>query len=87
MGNNTLNERLGNEIAVIYSFPLAHPATEFVQLARNAGAHTVEINLEPSAVESAFHEHIYGLAGKKVPDFIHDLLKNTKSYWSFCMTV
>ena len=56
-----------------------YPAAGFVQVARNAGAHTVEINLEPSAVESAFHEHIYGLAGEKVPDFIHDLLKNTKS--------
>lgn len=56
-----------------------YPAAGFVQVARNAGAHTVEINLEPSAVESAFHEHIYGLAGEKVPDFIHDLLNNTKS--------
>ena len=54
-----------------------YPAAGFVQLARAAGAHTVEINLEPSAVESAFHEHIYGLAGEKVPAFTDELLKNT----------
>ena len=56
-----------------------YPAAGFVQIARNTCAHTVEINLEPSAVGSAFHEHIYGLAGEKVPDFTNDLLKNTMS--------
>ena len=54
-----------------------YPAADFVQIARSARAHTVEINLEPSAVESAFHEHIYGLAGEKVPVFTDDLLENT----------
>ena len=54
-----------------------YPAAGFVQVAHAAGAHTVEINLEPSAVESAFHEHIYGLAGEKVPDFTDNLLKST----------
>ena len=49
----------------------------FFQTDRDAGAHTVEINLEPSAVESAFHEHIYGLAGEKAPDFIDDFLRKT----------
>lgn len=52
-----------------------YPAAGFVQTARASGAHTVEINLEPSALESAFHEHIYGLAGEKVPDFTGNLLK------------
>ena len=56
-----------------------YPAAGFVQVARAAGAHTVEINLEPSAVESAFHEHIYGMAGEKVPDFTDNLLKSTLS--------
>ena len=56
-----------------------YPAAGFVQVARAAGAHTVELNLEPSAVESAFHEHIYGLAGEKVPDFTDNLLKSTLS--------
>ena len=53
-----------------------YPAAGFVQLARESGAHTVEINLEPSAVESAFHEHIYGLATEQVPAFADDLLRN-----------
>ena len=53
-----------------------YPAAGFVQLARESGAHTVEINLEPSAVESAFHEHIYGLASEQVPDFADDLSRN-----------
>ena len=53
-----------------------YPAAGFVQVARAAGAHTVEINLEPSAVESDFHEHIYGLAGEKVPDFTDEVLKD-----------
>ncbi len=56
-----------------------YPAAGFVQVAHAVGAHTVEINLEPSAVESAFHEHIYGLAGEKVPDFTDNLLKSTLS--------
>ena len=36
---------------------------------------TVEVNLEPSAVGSAFREHIYGLASEQVPDFVDDLLR------------
>jgi len=53
-----------------------YPAAGFVQIARESGARTVEINLEPSAVESAFHEHIYGLASEQVPAFADDLLGN-----------
>ena len=56
-----------------------YPAAGFVQVAHAAGAHTVEINLEPSAVESDFHEHIYGLASEKVPDFTDKLFKGTLS--------
>ena len=52
-----------------------YPAAGFVQIARASGAYTVEINLEPSAVGSAFHEHIYGLAGEKVPEFTDGLLR------------
>ena len=44
-----------------------YPAAGFVQLARAAGAHTVEINLEPGATSTAFHEHRYGPAGTVVP--------------------
>ena len=56
-----------------------YPAAGFVQVARAAGAYAVEINLEPSAVESDFHEHIYGPASEKVPDFTDNLLKRTLS--------
>ena len=57
-----------------------YPAAGFVRHAAMSGAHTMEINLEPSAVESAFAEHRYGLAGEVVPAFVaeqqeaHDLL-------------
>jgi len=51
-----------------------YPAAGFVQEALAAGARTVEINLEPSQVESSFHEHIYGKAGEVLPDFVERLL-------------
>lgn len=44
-----------------------YPAAGFVQLARQSGAHTVEVNLEPSAVHTDFHEHIHGKAGEELP--------------------
>lgn len=47
-----------------------YPAAGFVRSARLYGAHTVELNLEPSQVGSAFAEKHYGLASKVVPDFI-----------------
>lgn len=51
-----------------------YPAAGFVQEANMAGAHSIEINLEPSAVESSFHEHIYGKAGEVLPEFVDHLL-------------
>ncbi len=50
-----------------------YPAAGFVDAAAAVGAHTVELNLEPSAVESAFAEKKYGPAGKLVPEFISTL--------------
>jgi NAD-dependent deacetylase len=47
-----------------------YPAAGFVDAAATAGAHTVELNLEPSAVESAFAEKKYGPAATLVPEFI-----------------
>lgn len=44
-----------------------YPAAGFVDLAARAGAQTVEINLERSAVHSAFDETIYGPATETVP--------------------
>ncbi len=51
-----------------------YPAAGFVQEALQAGAHTIEINLEPSSVHSSFHEHIYGKAGEVLPGFVAKLL-------------
>ncbi|MEH6472890.1 MAG: Sir2 family NAD+-dependent deacetylase [Halopseudomonas sp.] len=52
-----------------------YPANGFVQVALAAGAHTVELNLEPSLQESAFVEQIYGPASEVVPEYIGRLLK------------
>ncbi len=51
-----------------------YPAAGFVDAAIAAGARTVELNLEPSAVESAFEEKIYGNASRIVPQFARTLL-------------
>jgi NAD-dependent deacetylase len=47
-----------------------YPAAGFVMEARDAGAHTVELNLEPSLGESLFAEKIYGKATDIVPEFL-----------------
>jgi NAD-dependent deacetylase len=51
-----------------------YPAAGFVSEARAHGAHTVELNLEPSEGHSRFHEAIHGPAGFVVPDFVERLL-------------
>lgn len=51
-----------------------YPAAGFVHEARLQGAHTVELNLEPSQVGSEFEEKHYGLASQEVPDYIDKLL-------------
>lgn len=45
------------------------PAAGFVDLARRAGARTVEINLEPSLGASMFDDGVYGPATQAVPRF------------------
>jgi NAD-dependent deacetylase len=52
-----------------------YPAAGFVAEASAAGAHTVELNLEPSEGRSHFAERRYGPAGTVVPDYVADLLK------------
>lgn len=52
-----------------------YPAAGFVQQARMAKAHTMEINLEPTQTHNAFHEHHYGQAGNVVPEIVEKLLK------------
>lgn len=52
-----------------------YPAAGFVHEAKLQGAHTVELNLEPSQVGSEFEEKHYGLASEVVPEFVEKLLK------------
>ncbi len=52
-----------------------YPAAGFVSAARHAGAHTVELNLEPSLGQTLFAEHHYGPATQVVPQFVENLLK------------
>ncbi|MGZ3298124.1 MAG: Sir2 family NAD-dependent protein deacetylase, partial [Asticcacaulis sp.] len=51
-----------------------YPAAGFVELARRAGAHTVELNLEPSLGQDLFAERRYGPATELVPEFVDRLL-------------
>ncbi len=55
-----------------------YPAAGFVSMAAQSGAQTVEINLEPSSVQSSFQEHIYGAAGTRVPEFVRSLLQQNR---------
>lgn len=50
-----------------------YPAAGFVQIAKQYGAHTVELNLEPSTTESLFAEQSYGPATQTVPEFFSKL--------------
>lgn len=56
-----------------------YPAAGFVQEARARGAYTIELNLEPSRVESQFDEKIYGPAGTVVPEFVDAWLTRRKN--------
>lgn len=47
-----------------------YPAAGFVQIANQAGAKTLEINLEESQVASNFDEAIYGKAGQVLPQWV-----------------
>lgn len=50
-----------------------YPAAGFVQLARAAGARTVEINLEPTQGRRLFDQGVYGPATEVVPAFFGNL--------------
>jgi len=52
-----------------------YPAAGFVEEAKFAGAHTVELNLEPSEGRSHFAEAHYGKATEIVPAFVDEILK------------
>ncbi len=51
-----------------------YPAAGFVQWAREAGAATLELNLEPSAGTPMFDEARHGPAGVLVPLWVEDIL-------------
>jgi NAD-dependent deacetylase len=52
-----------------------YPAAGFVHEARMAGAHTVELNLEPSANARTFGEGRYGPATQIVDQWVTDLIQ------------
>lgn len=47
-----------------------YPAAGFVEMARDVGARTVEINLEPTQGRNLFDEGVYGPATKVLPEFL-----------------
>jgi len=51
-----------------------YPAANFVAEARAGGAHTLELNLEPSARASLFHERRHGPAATIVPAWVEQIL-------------
>jgi len=51
-----------------------YPAAGFVQTARYCGAHTLEMNLEPSLGSTLFHESRGGPAGELVPAWVEEML-------------
>ncbi|WP_237385162.1 Sir2 family NAD+-dependent deacetylase [Xenorhabdus sp. Sc-CR9] len=56
-----------------------YPAAGFVREAKLSGAHTVELNLEPSQVESLFDEKHYGHASKIVTEYVQSLIHQFKA--------
>ena len=55
--------------------PEIQPNAAHLALAKLHGAHTVELNLEPSQVGNEFAEKYYGPASQVVPEFVEKLLK------------
>lgn len=51
-----------------------YPAAGFVQIARRAGARTLELNFDPSAGSAYFHESRLGPASLLVPQLVRELL-------------
>jgi len=51
-----------------------YPAAGFVHEAASHGAHTIEVNLEPSAIESQFKDKLYGPASEVVPRLVERIL-------------
>lgn len=56
---------------------MVYPAADFVRQARQARAHTVELNLEPSDDGGLFLERRTGKASEIVPAYFQDLLRRS----------
>jgi NAD-dependent deacetylase len=56
-----------------------YPAAGFVQTARYCGAHTLEMNLEPSIGSYLFEESRIGRAGDLVPQWVDEVLQSAHS--------
>ena len=73
--------RAGQEVAGLETIGTSgkvYPAAGFVELARHAGAHTVELNLEPSDGSPWFAEHRHGPATATVPAYVEELLQKSQ---------
>ena len=55
-----------------------YPAAGFMQLARMAGAKTLELNLQSTGRSNHFHQGVYGPAGTVVPEVVNALLQRTE---------
>jgi NAD-dependent deacetylase len=74
---DTLFAHLGEAdiFAAIGTSGNVYPAAGFVAEAGRAGAHTIEFNLEPSAVGNQFVEHRIGPASQTVTDWVAEILR------------
>jgi NAD-dependent deacetylase len=52
-----------------------HPAASFVSGARAVGAHTVELNLEPSVGVTQFRQAVHGRGTEIIPAFVEQVLE------------
>ncbi|MCV0395669.1 MAG: NAD-dependent deacylase [Rhizobiaceae bacterium] len=57
-----------------------YPAAGFVEIAGDSGAHTIELNLEPSEGITLFDEAIHGRATQVVPAYVERLLAEPNRY-------
>lgn len=54
---------------------VVYPAAGFVQIAKFAGAYTIELNMEKTSNNYFFNRHIFGPAGTTLPQFVNELLQ------------
>jgi NAD-dependent deacetylase len=66
-----------DRFAAIGTSGAVYPAAQFVAEAANAGAHTIELNLDAADNAAAFHEHQHGPATQTVPRWVDRLLANS----------